>query len=146
MAHVPMRDVLEGLLERMDADDLAELSGDMVWKLHDNGSEMFDVFVDWLDSDDPEHIEAALLANDGFLFRDRASMQKKFDELVRRMPRFEERTSEILRAWDAQFGDKAFDELLAGTRTVESVARLLGVSEEETRSRANAYRQAHSGE
>jgi low affinity Fe/Cu permease len=107
---------------------------------------MFDVFVDWLDSDDPEHIEAALLANDGFLFRDRASMQKKFDELVRRMPRFEERTSEVLRAWDAQFGDKAFDELLAGTRTVESVARLLGVSEEETRSRANAYRQARSGE
>jgi hypothetical protein len=77
---------------------------------------------------------------------DRASMQKKFDELARRIPRFEERTSEILRAWDARFGDKAFDELLAGTHTVESVARLLGVSEEETRSRANAYRQAHSGE
>ncbi|MEU0540653.1 hypothetical protein ABZ319_12340 [Nocardia sp. NPDC005978] len=95
-----MDQLLAGLLERMNIEDFVDVFETLVWKLEDNGEEMFTVLSEWLEGDDRLKIEAALNSNGGFIFSTNLEMSTAFEKLVHRYPEFRELTMDILRRWD----------------------------------------------
>ncbi|KAB2352738.1 hypothetical protein F8566_00320 [Actinomadura rudentiformis] len=135
-----METILLGLLERMDAENLAYVCETLVWNVEDNGAEIMAVCRSWLTGSDPALIEAALTVNDGLLFRTRDEMSSAFTRLAERHPQFAPRTTEILRNWDDHTKPKAVQDVLQGTWPLETAARIYGITEDQLRTWINETR------
>lgn len=93
-------------------DGIADILGRLIWLMDDNGAEIHEALVRWVESGDLERAEVALLCDEVFLFNTREEMTASFSRLCAKFPTLKVQCDEIIQQWDHQRASAAnFQEL-----------------------------------
>ncbi len=81
---------------------IADILGRLVWLMDDNGSEICEALVRWVESGNLEQAQVALLCDEIFLYDTRDDMTASFSRLCAKFPTLKDRCDEIIQQWDQQ--------------------------------------------
>ncbi|WP_041439381.1 transposase [Thermomonospora curvata] len=136
---VPFETILQGLRERLDEEDLAEVCDLLIWRTPDNGAELLDVCEKWLRNGTAEEVSAALAVNGGIHFQTRDEREREMRAVAERFPQFRERVERILRDWDEKQKPRAVREVLQDGSPPSRVAYRYRITEERLRAWIDEY-------
>ena len=87
-----------------DPEWIADILRRLVWLMDDNGSEIHEAMIRWMESESHEQALIALLyCDEVFPYKTRDEMVAKFSGLQSRFPDLKPQCDKIIQQWDKQF-------------------------------------------
>lgn len=90
--------------KNLPADALAEVFDRLIWCMDDNGSDIEDVRIKWIRSEDISKVEIALTMSETYPFDSRVELIRELGEVRKKWPTLKPICDEVLNKWDRQFG------------------------------------------